>query len=371
VKRILVLLVVLLLAACAGTDNAPKPTPLKPLASKVRVETNWKASVSKADLYHFAPDTTGGVIYAAGIKGMAGFDPSNGHETVRIKTDKELSGGVGAQNGVLVAGTIKGVVYAYSTDGSLKWKARVSSEVITPPALGEGIAVLRSVDGRIWGLDLNDGKVRWQYPRAQPSLILRNYAPVSISDGVVYAGLAGGRIAALSLAEGRVLWDSQIAQAKGASELERVTDVTSTPVADRGEVCAVAYQGKVACFAVNNGSQLWSREISSYAGLAVDKDNVYVTDEDGNVQAFDRSGGRSVWKQAGLYGRHVSTPAVYNGNVVVGDFEGYVHFLSPVDGSFVARQSTDKSSIVAAPRVIANQLVVQTQDGDLYALALK
>jgi len=371
VKRIFVLPIALLLAACAGTDNAPKPTPLTTLASKVHVDTNWKASLSSADIYHFAPDTTGGVIYAAGVKGMAGFDPKTGRETIRIRADKELSGGIGAQNGVLVAGTIKGLVLAYDTDGKLKWKAHVSSEVISAPALGEGIAVVRSVDGRIWGLDLADGKVRWQYPRAQPSLILRNYAPVAISDGVVYAGLAGGRIAALSLNEGRVLWDSQIAQAKGASELERVTDVTSTPVVDRGEVCAVAYQGKVACFAVNNGSQLWSREISSYAGLAVDKDNVYVTDDEGNVQAFERSGGRSLWKQAGLYGRHVSTPAVYNGNVVVGDFEGYVHFLSPVDGSFVARQSTDKSPIVVAPRVIADQLVVQTKDGDLYALAVK
>jgi outer membrane protein assembly factor BamB len=233
------------------------------------------------------------------------------------------------------------------------------------------LTILRTIDGRVWGLDNNDGKVKWQFQRSQPSLILRNYAPVTVADGVVYVGLAAGRLAALALSDGHVLWESVVAQPKGATELERISDVTSAPVVDRGAVCAVAFQGKVACFAVGNGSQLWSREISSYVGLAMDADSVYVSDEVGHVQAFDRNTGRSLWKQTALYGRRVSGPVVWGGRIAVGDFEGYVHLLSPEDGHFIARQTTDKSRVLVAPRVMGDRLVVQTESGGLFAFVAK
>jgi len=386
VKRLLSLTLVGLLAACAGTDNSPQPTPLAKLTNQVGFDAVWKAaytsnglidsvwhSSAKGSLYHFAPDTTGDAIYMAGTKGIAGFSLTDGHRVSEFSTDAPLAGGLGAENGVVVVGTLKGDALAYSVEGKLLWQVKLSSEVIAPPVMAEGIAVVRTVDGHLWGLSLADGKVRWQFQRNQPSLILRNYAPVTVSDGVVYIGLAGGRMAALTLQDGRVMWDSQVALPKGATELERVTDVTSAPIVDRykGHVCAVAYQGKVACFAISNGTQLWSREISSYVGLALDGSQAYVSDVDGNVQAFDRNGGRSLWKQAALYGRRVSGPVAYKGYIAVGDYEGYVHLLSAADGSIVARYSTDKSRIVVPPRVVGDKLMVQTEGGGLYALAVK
>jgi outer membrane protein assembly factor BamB len=370
-KNLASLVLVLALAACAGTDNSPQPNALTDIKKSVHFEPVWKTSYAGSSLYRFAPDTTGDAIYMAGPSGVAGFASGDGHKLVEIRSDKTLAGGVGAQGGLLAVGTLKGEIFAYETTGKLKWQARVSSEVIAPPVLGEGLVVARTVDGRVWGLDAADGKVKWQFQRPQPSLILRNYASVTLADGVVYAGLAAGRLAALSLSDGHLLWESQVAQPKGATELERISDVSSAPVVDRGAVCAVAFQGKVACFAVSNGSQVWSRDISSYVGLAMDADAVYVTDEVGNVQAFDRNTGRSLWKQGALYGRRVSGPAVWAGYVAVGDFEGYIHLLSPTDGHIVARQTTDKSRVLVSPRVIGGHLVVQTESGGLFAFAAK
>ncbi len=52
--------------------------------------------------------------------------------------------------------------------------------------------------------------------------------------------------------------------------------------------------------------------------------------------------------------------------MVVGDFEGFVHFLSREDGQIVARMKTDGSAVSAAPVVAGQTLVVQTRDGDIF-----
>lgn len=371
-KRCLVLGLSTVLAACAGTDNSPVPTELKPVSGNGVVFSEvWHTDYADGGLYRFAPDVTGKTLYMAAEKGLAAFDPQTGHTQLEIRSDKTLAGGVGAADGVVTAGTLKGDVLAWDASGKLKWQVKVSSEVVSPPSVAEGLVVVRTVDGRITGLDVADGKQRWQFQRNQPSLILRNYAGTVVADGVVYAGLAAGRLVALSLADGRVLWESLVAPPKGATELERISDVTSTPVVFQDQVCAVAYQGRVACFAVSNGSTLWARDVSSYAGLAIDVNHVYVTDDVGNVQAFERTGGRSLWKTADLYGRRVSGPASLGDYIAVGDFEGYVHLLSASDGRLVARQRAGKSPVVVAPRLVAGQLLVQTQGGELYAYAVK
>lgn len=371
-KQLLALSLLATLAACAGTDNSPVPTELKDVANTVAFSQQWQASYSEGGIYHFAPDATGGSVFMAGLQGIAAFNPQDGRRLMEVRSDKPLAGGIGAANGVVAAGSLKGDLFAWDVSGKAKWQVRVSSEVVAQPAIAEGVVVVRTVDGRITGLNAEDGKQRWQFSRSQPALILRSYAGVTIADGVVYAGLAAGRLVALSLADGRVLWESLVAQPKGATELERIADVTSLPVVDKGQVCAVAYQGRVACFAVSNGSLLWARDISSYAGLAIDDNQVYVTDDVGTVQAFERSGGRNLWKSSDLYGRRVSGPAALGGDyIAVGDFEGYVHVLAAADGRLVARQRADRSPIVVAPRLIDGKLLVQTQAGGLYAYTLK
>ncbi|PHV12995.1 outer membrane protein assembly factor BamB [Chitinimonas sp. BJB300] len=388
-KQLLVLGLTGLLVACAGTDNSPVPTELKaiqqtatltplwdnsfPSANLFRraYEKLWAGEPPKSVLFRFAPDVTGSAIYMADVRGVAGFGSTDGRLSVKVESEKPLAGGIGAADGVVAAGTLKGELFAWDTDGKLKWQVRVPSEVISPPVIAEGVVVVRTIDGRITGLNVNDGKQRWQFQRTQPALILRNYAAMTVADGVVYAGLSAGHLVALSLADGRVLWESLVAQPKGATELERISDVTSAPVVDNGQVCAVAFQGRVACFAVNNGSLLWARDISSYAGLAIDTNHVYVTDDVGTIQAFERSGGRSLWKSNELYGRRVSGPVPIGDYIAVGDFEGYVHLVAAADGRLVARQRTDKSPIVVAPRVIGGRLLVQTQAGGLFAFGLK
>ena len=135
------------------------------------------------------------------------------------------------------------------------------------------------------------------------------------------------------------------------------------------EVCAVAFQGRVACYDAQTGNQTWGRDISSLTGVSLDAGYAYVTDERGAVHAFDRSSGRSIWRQDRLANRRVSLPLPLGNEIVVADFEGYVHFLARDTGAFVARGETDGYSVETAPVALASGFVVQTQYGGLYAYA--
>ncbi|HEX8786194.1 MAG TPA: PQQ-binding-like beta-propeller repeat protein, partial [Telluria sp.] len=154
-------------------------------------------------------------------------------------------------------------------------------------------------------------------------------------------------------------------------ELERVTDIGGNPVVVDNDVCAVTYQGRVGCFDVATGSTRWTRDISSDVGLAADERFVFVPDDKGSLFAFNRDGGTSAWKNDKLAYRRLSTPVSYGRAVAVGDYQGYVHFVSREDGNILARVATDGSAIVTNPLVSGSNLIFQTQNGTVTAIAVE
>ena len=226
------------------------------------------------------------------------------------------------------------------------------------------------LDGRLYGLEAGSGKRKWLYQRALPPLTVRTAVSVMVFRGGVFAGFPGGRLVALGLDTGTVGWEATVALPKGATELERVADVSSLPITDGRQICAVAIQGRVACFDAIKGSANWGRDLSSVSGLASDRTNLYVSDDKSAVVAFSLATGTSLWKQDKLYGRYISGPVTVGRYVAVGDFQGYVHILSRDDGSFVARVATDGSPIVAQPLALNDTILVQTVKGGVFAVSV-
>jgi outer membrane protein assembly factor BamB len=278
---------------------------------------------------------------------------------------------VGADERTVAVATEEGEVIALdAATGKVRWRARASSEVLTPPTVGAGMVLVRTIDSRIFGFDAEDGKRRWVYQRSPGSLILRVATGVSIQGETAYAGFSGGKLVAVALSNGAQRWEATVALPKGANELERVTDVVGEPALQGREVCAATYQGRVACFEADTGKTLWARELSSVTGVSVDARYAFVADDRGTVHAFDRSNGASIWKQEKLSNRQLSLPRPSGAVVVVGDFEGEIHFLARESGNFVGRFSAGGGPVRAAPLVLASGAVlVQTQNGGLYALS--
>jgi outer membrane protein assembly factor BamB len=348
----------------------PPPAPLVPIANPVPVRVLWQTAVGKAELATFTPAVAAGSVFAAGADGtVVRLDATTGRQIWRVRLPSALTGGVGADGKLVAVGSSEGEVIALDADGGTLWRARVSSEVLAAPVVAGEVVVVRSADNKIFALDARDGRRRWVFQRAAPALAIRNPAGVVVAGGFVFAGFSGGKLVALALANGGQRWEGTVALPKGTTELERVSDVVGLPWIGEREGCAVAYQGRVACFNLGNGTQIWAREVSSSAGLGVDARTVYVSEDRGAVAAFDRAAGRSYWRQDKLANRRLTAPLPVGAEVAFGDLEGQVHLLGRDSGAFVGRIATDGTAIRSAPVALGTGFLIQTAGGNLYALA--
>jgi outer membrane protein assembly factor BamB len=355
-----------------GSGPAQKPAELVVFKPTATAKIAWQGSVGSAEKFVFRPAIDAESVYTAGASGqILRFDADSGKVLSRIDTRIPLSGGVGGDSKVVLAGTVKGEVLVMDRAGKQVWKTQLTSEVLSAPQIDQGMVVVRTGDGRVFGLDAATGVRKWVYQRALPSLTVRTSVGVLLYRGGAFVGFPGGRLVALAANNGNVGWEATVALPKGATELERVADVSSLPVQDGKQICAVAFQGRVACFDILKGTPNWARDVSSIAGMAIDDRNVYVVDEKSAIIAFEKAGGASLWKQDKLYGRYASGPVVVGNYVAVGDFQGHVHFVSREDGSFVARVATDGSAIVAQPLALNKGILVQTLKGGVFAITIQ
>jgi len=168
-----------------------------------------------------------------------------------------------------------------------------------------------------------------------------------------------------------VQWEGTVAVPRGASELERVADVVGRPAVRQSILCAVAFQGRIACFDVQRGGDtIWAREFSGASGMTVDISSAFAADVHGVMYGFLLSGGANIWKQEALRHRQLSAPASIDGLVAVGDYEGYVHFLAREDGRLMGRVATDGDAILAPLETTPYGVVVQGSSGSVRLLSI-
>ncbi len=368
-----------LLSGCSTFNNLfsisqPRnpPAALTEIKPTMAVKNAWTYSIGNAGIYTFSPAVAGDYLYVAAADGtLAKLDAASGKQIWRINAGKKLTGGVGvsADGELIVLAAEKGALLAFDNTGKARWSANASSEVLAAPAIGQGLVAVRSQDNKIQAFDAETGSRRWQTQRTAPALTLRTASGLVIDSGVVYVAMPGGRLLALANNNGGARWEMAVGEPRGATELERVTDLAGVPIIAGREVCAVAYQGKVACFDKATGAPSWSKEMSSDVGIAVDERFVFTSDEKGAVSAFTRDGGRSLWKNDKLAYRRLSAPVSFGRAVAVGDYQGQIHFLSREDGAFLARVASDGSPIVGLPTVAGANLVMQTQSGAVVAIS--
>jgi len=356
----------------ASDKKGDQPAKLVELKGSMAVRTAWKLDIGKARGNTFSPALTGNTVVVAGADGaIARVEAESGKQLWRIKADTELSAGVGTDGNLIVVGGEKGMLLAFDMDGKALWKTQLSSELLSAPVVSQGVVVARSIDNRIVGVDAANGNKKWTVQKVAPPLTLRNAPGMIVAGTDVIVAQPGGKLSSLILATGAPRWDVEVGVSRGATELERVTDIGGAPVLFENEVCAASYQGRVGCFDLATGSAKWTRDLSSDVGVAVDQLYVFAPDDKGALHAFTRDTGSSSWKNDKLSFRRLSTPLSYGRAVAVGDYEGYVHFLSREDGAFLARVATDGSPVMGTPLVAGANLIFQTQNGTVTAIAVE
>ena len=370
------LLSALFLAGCSSNPNAIEPVELTRIDKEYKVKRVWRrgagAGVADKALW-LRLAISGDSLYAADAKGRVyAFSSDRGKRKWRIKLGEPLSAGVSAGYGLVIVGTRKGELVALSAqDGTEQWRQPLSSELLAPPAVGEGLVVAQTLDGRVTAFDVEQGSQAWQYEAVVPILSLRGTAEPVIESGRVYAGLASGKVAALELDSGVPVWEQRVAEPSGRSELDRVVDVDSAVIVEGGAVFAATYQGKVAVLDQDSGRPFWDKDVSVFRQMDSAEGVLYLADELARVWAIDQRSASALWKQEGLYGRGSNGVAVHEDLVVTGDDEGYLHWMEPADGHFVARRRHDRDAFAGPLLVRAGILYALSADGRLAAYRLE
>ncbi|AWN17727.1 outer membrane protein assembly factor BamB [Salinisphaera sp. LB1] len=362
------------LTACGGGATIDQPKPLPKLPNPAfRMQVLWHANGgSGAGKYEagFVPAVANGRVYVANSDGeVVALKLANGQRVWHVDTHEHLISGPSVVDGTLLVGTRNGEVIALSADdGSKDWSADLSSEVIAAPAGTANVVVARTVDGHVAALDMATGDRLWTIEGSVPNLTMRGTASPVIQGNTVYVGMDSGKVQALDLATGEQRWEQTVALPKGRSELDRIVDVDANPLIDGNSVYAISAGDALVSMNIRDGEIRWKHKIASENNLAVDSSNVYATDMNSVVWAVSQANGESVWKQDALKYRKLSAPAVVDGHVLVGDYEGYLHWLSPSDGSVEGRGRPFDQAIRAQPVVVGDRAIVLGAGGEVAAV---
>ena len=366
---VLALAATAVLGGCSlfSSKNKHEPAKLKDVQQVLAVRQVWSVSVGKSGRYVMQPAVAGNNVYVSAAGGtVTALDGATGRTVWQGKADVDLTSGPGSDGTLTAVAGEKGAVIAFDEKGAQKWKIAVNGEVLTAPLVGQGLVIVRTTDGRVLGLDPSNGERKWIYQRSPSALNLRSSLPMIFAGDNIVLGFAGGKLGALSASNGALRWEAAVSYPRGVSEIERLNDVTGAPSINGSQVCAASFQGRVACFDLSTGAPRWGRDFSSPTGVTQEDDGLFAADEKSVVYGFNAQNGADLWKNDALLWRDLGTPLAFGRAVIVGDSEGWLHFLSRDNGKFVARVKTDSSAIGAAPVMVGQTLVVQTRGGGVY-----
>ncbi|MDF2529515.1 MAG: bamB [Gammaproteobacteria bacterium] len=373
IQRVLCVSILAALLAGCDTDNTPKPTMLSKTAPNlIQVNTVWSkgtGSGSDEQYLSFGPAISQGVVYTVDYKGVVeAVSVIDGRKQWRVDTDKPISSAAGVGNGLVVFGTLNGELIALSAaNGKTLWTATMTSSLLSAPAIGNGVVVVHPHNGDVTAFSAITGKQLWTYSGSTPDLILEAGTKPVIAGNSVIVGFANGQIASFNLLNGVLQWMRPIAMPSSANPIESMVDV-GTPVVVNSVIYDDAFHGSVVALNLADGQLLWQHALSAYQPIAVANGKIIVTSETGRVWALDQKTGQQIWVQDGLQYRFVTGPAVVGNQVAVGDYQGYIHWLSLDNGQFLARTKIDGSAIQAQPVVLNNQLFTTSSDGELAVL---
>jgi len=355
-----------------GQDPIDPPADLKEIKAKLNPKILWSIKLEGTENYEFSPGLSEDNAYAASSNGtLIKVDLKTGKTIWKINTGETLSGGVGVGLNEITVGTPNGVLIAYDLNAKLLWKTRLSSQILSAPTIHEGNVIVRTSDNLIHAINVKEGLKKWTFSRVGPPLTLRSSVGIVTSDGVIYAGFPGGKLAAIREDNGTLIWEITVAQPKGVTEIERASDVTSSPVIDGLTIYTVAYQGKISAVDRVNARTLWSRDISSYTGLSVEGAKIYVAHTGGALYSLAIESGKTYWRQGDLLNRKLTTPLGMGDHVAVGDLEGYIHILDKESGQFLGRIHLDDEPVMRKlVEFETGKFLAQTRNGGLYAIAI-
>lgn len=367
---------IFLLTSCSSVKEELKPVPLKAISAKLKLQKQWHRDTGKgqdARYQRLQPAYLNGFIYTVDINGDLGaFDAATGKPKWRAKLHKEIGGGVGVYGNYGFVGTLDGHVIAFDlADGRERWQAAVSSEVLSSPQANGDVVIAVAIDGRIFAFDLETGKQRWNYDHPTPILSLRSTASPLVQENSVFVAFDNGQLLSFNPATGQLQWNARVGQPEGKTELDRLVDADSNPIEYGPYIYGAGYNGRLVAMSKGSGRIAWGQSVSTAQNIVASDNMVVVVDTDSHIKAFDATNGNMLWENDQLHRRGASAPGVLGSVVLVVDTTGYIHGLSLLDGSIIARSRLGEVGALAQPFAVGDTVYFYDINGKLSARSLE
>ncbi|MCX8618323.1 outer membrane protein assembly factor BamB [Gilliamella sp. B2923] len=371
------------LAGCSlfgGEEEVVQVSPSPAVNNQFSIPQVWRNSTSgNTQIYSLlGPINYDNVVYAASRSGQVkAIDLTSGNTLWDVNLSQSsffssktalFSGGVSADDKYVYVGSERAVVYALDrSNGKVVWEKAAKGEVLARPVSTDDKLIVHTANGMLQAFDRNTGDELWDVLLEVPLLTLRGNSTPTIAHGAAIFGDDNGRVNAYYVNDGEMIWQQRISNPTGSTEIAKLNDVDSTPVVEGSLVYAIGYNGYVAALDLSNGQVVWRKQLGSTHSFVVDSQELFVVDQDDNIQAVSKDGGSVLWTQSALSHRQLTDPVIYQDNIVVGDFEGYLYWLNKENGEVVAKTQVSSSGLISRPLVVDNKIVVQAKNGDIYA----
>ena len=376
---VILFIAITLLPACgvfkSKEDEELLPVALTKFEPTVKIKRIWSTKIggsSDQDLLGLSPIGDGNLIYTASSDGIVvAIDPETGNARWKVDLEVDLSAGPGVGEGYAVVTSKDGdVILLDSSTGQQQWRKSIKGESLARPLIDDNMIIVQTIDNRIVSLARVDGRQRWELEQTMPLLSMRGSASPLIVGPLIIAGFDNGRLTGIDMETGDINWDSMLSMSSGRSDLDRLSDIDGNIAVVGQDIYAAGYQGRLSAIAAESGQTLWSREISSYVGVASDWNSIYTIRDDGEIIALRRNSGIEIWRNDKFLRRALTLPTPFNTAVVVGDYQGYLHFLSGINGKQIARVRFGRDAITSKPLVMGNRLFIQSDNGNIGAFEI-
>ena len=348
---------IFVLSSCASFDglrfwqsdeiDPEEPRELISFSEKRNILLNWKNSFNGInEIGNFVPAFNSGYLYFSDTQGnVSSISSIDGSKNWEVELDL-LASGTAAGFGIVVVSDVKGNVIALNiNDGSLLWSTNVKSEILSSAAIYAKGVIVKTGAGELFSLDNQTGEILWSYRSKLPTLTIRGSSSPVIFDNKAYVSFDNGRLGVFAVDSGFPLWDGAISYVSGPSELENLVDADSNPVISGGLIYTTNYQGKLNIFDLAQKRSIWSYDISSFFSPVITRGMIIVIESNSKIKSFTSKNLEESWIVEDYLNRDISNAISFKGNLIIGDFEGYIHVIDPLNGKTIGREKISRNPI--------------------------
>lgn len=352
-------------SGCA--QNKVKSSPLPKYKQTVSIKVDWRVNLGRGarlQLRHQAPAESGDHIYICDWKRLIVLDTKSGKRVWHKKLNYPLSGCMVNFGDRIYLSDEEGTVYAIDSESrDIIWQNDINADSIGPPAANQNVVLIQTVNEKLYALNSNDGSQLWVYSAYNPGLTLFGSFQPIILGNIAISGFADGSVIVFDLRSGNPVSVRQISVPQGQSDIERLVDIDSNAIFEKGILYISSYSGTTIALNLNSGKEVWRQSIGSFLNMAAGEDQLFLVDKDSRIYAIDKQDGSVIWQRDDYLYRELTAPVIGDDYLAIGDAKGYVHILSLKDGSTLAHKKIGITDIVNFILVTLEGLLVIDKEG--------